>query len=250
MKFIEQVKEEFRTILEEEELLANEIKIAARGLSTEEAIGNPDRDDFPLVEGNEVMIQAEFKDHYGQAFTDHPGNFTGTLQDILDLELTTNYHRALLIAAINAVLRYLGLTDKTVHCKDQEMEECATETVQLIKSKSGVQQVGIIGYQPAIISNLVAELGAERVMVTDINQDKIERDDLAAEVWDGHQYNQQLIVESDFVLCTGSTIINGTFAEIWEELKSYEDKEVRFFGNTISGVAKLMDIPHLCYCGR
>ena len=46
------------------------VKVKARTLSTEEAIGNPEADDFPLQKGKERLMQAQFGRGLGQAFTD------------------------------------------------------------------------------------------------------------------------------------------------------------------------------------
>jgi len=80
--------------------------ISSRPLTPEEAIGRPDRTDYPILKGKEFMIEATFRDAKGQAFTDMPGNFQSTLQDILDLELKDNFERAVFIAGFNAVMRY------------------------------------------------------------------------------------------------------------------------------------------------
>ncbi|GAI33155.1 unnamed protein product, partial [marine sediment metagenome] len=55
----------------------------ARTLTPQEVIGKPERDDFPLLKGKEVMLQADFKGSLGQAFTDMPGNYSGSLREIL-----------------------------------------------------------------------------------------------------------------------------------------------------------------------
>ncbi|MGO0807372.1 nickel insertion protein, partial [Clostridioides difficile] len=41
--------------------------------------------------------------------------------DILSLDLHDNPHdRSLFIASLNAVMKYLGKTDRTIHCKNNE----------------------------------------------------------------------------------------------------------------------------------
>ena len=67
--------------------------ISARPLSPEEAIGKPDRTDYPILKGWEVMVEAAFRDARGQAFTDMPGNFEDTLQGLLDFGLLNNFER-------------------------------------------------------------------------------------------------------------------------------------------------------------
>ena len=64
-------------------------------------------------------MQAEFSGSFGQAFTDMYGDFEGTLQDVLAMELNNNYRRAIFVATLNAVLRHLGMIEGSVHCKDK-----------------------------------------------------------------------------------------------------------------------------------
>ena len=57
--------------------------VRARVLTEEEAIGNPEADDFYLQGGKERLMQAEFFDAGGQAFTNRFGNFESSLEDVL-----------------------------------------------------------------------------------------------------------------------------------------------------------------------
>ena len=91
-------------------------------LSSQEAIGELDRDDFPLLRGKEVLMQAVYRGAAGQAFTSVSGCFKGTLGDVLELPLTGSFRRAVLVSTMNAVLRNFGLIEKTVHCKDDGPE--------------------------------------------------------------------------------------------------------------------------------
>jgi len=68
-------------------LLTQPVRVRARALSTEEAIGNPEANDFPLQKGKEKLMQAEFFDAVGQAFTDRYGDFDGVLENVLQMNL-------------------------------------------------------------------------------------------------------------------------------------------------------------------
>ncbi|MEA1998446.1 MAG: hypothetical protein U9N61_03860, partial [Euryarchaeota archaeon] len=48
----------------------------------------------------ERLMQAEFSVFCGQAFTDMYGDFEGTLQDVLAMELNNNYRRAIFVATL------------------------------------------------------------------------------------------------------------------------------------------------------
>ena len=47
------------------------------------------------------MMQAEFAGRFGQAFTDMYGDFEGTLQDVLAMELNNNYRRATYVSEMS-----------------------------------------------------------------------------------------------------------------------------------------------------
>jgi hypothetical protein len=113
------IREKFERIVAENDLLDETVVIRAKPLTPEEAIGNPEGEDFPILEGVERLMQAEFAGSFGQAFTDMYGDFEGTLQDVLAMELNNNYRRAIFVATLNAVMRHLGMIGGSVHCKDK-----------------------------------------------------------------------------------------------------------------------------------
>jgi len=71
------------------------------------------------------LLEADYKDFKGQAYTDKPSNFSGSINEILNLDINKDTSRAILIATINAVLRSLNNEIKIKHCKDEEPIECA-----------------------------------------------------------------------------------------------------------------------------
>ena len=74
-----QIKEIFSKLIDNKDFWKEKVVIRARIREPEEAIGNPERTDFPLLQGKERIVQADFKGSYGQAFTDMYGNYEGTL---------------------------------------------------------------------------------------------------------------------------------------------------------------------------
>ena len=94
------IKEKFERIVAENDLLDETVVIRAKPLTPEEAIGNPESEDFPILKGVERLMQAEFSGCFGQAFTDMYGDFEGTLQDVLAMELNNNYRRAIFVATL------------------------------------------------------------------------------------------------------------------------------------------------------
>src|SRR3712207_2480466 len=89
--FYEKLLKKFRKVVEENDLLNEEVNINGRTLTPKEAIGTPVRQDYPIIKGKEKLIQAEFKGEKGQAFTDMPGEFSGTISEIINRPIKTNF---------------------------------------------------------------------------------------------------------------------------------------------------------------
>lgn len=210
-------------------------------LSSSQAIGDPGRDDLPIMRGKEVLVQAVFRDCAGQAFSADRGSFQGSLEDVLALPLKSIFERAVLVATMNAVLRCLGLAKGTVHCRDTGPRKCALSTEAWIKEQSA-SRVGMIGLQPAILEALVQALGKERVMVSDLAEAGQMR--CGVKVLDGID-NSQIFEQCPLVLITGSTIVNGTIDELMR-LARQHGSQVVFFGTTISGAANLLGLTRWC----
>lgn len=240
------VKEKLQEIIARNKLGNVKVRVTIGTLSVKQAIGAPKRQDFPLLQGKEVMIEAEFQGSYGQAFTDRPGDFTGSLNDVLSLSLDTSENRAIFIATINAVLSYLGMISRTRHCHDEEPEECAAQIAQHILAEVGKVKVGLIGLQPAILENLVLTFGVDNIRCTDLNPDNIGTEKYSAEIWDGKTDTEKLIKWCDLVLATSSSIVNNTFDAI-REMAILQGKRLILFGVTGAGVSALLGLEILCF---
>ncbi|MCK4390342.1 MAG: hypothetical protein KAV83_08920 [Desulfobacterales bacterium] len=234
-------------LAEENGLLESEVNITAKILTAKEAIGETERKDFPLLQGKEFLIQADFKNALGQAFTDAPSNFKGKLKEILELKLTDNSDRALFIATLNAVMRYLDAANKTIHCKNKEPELCAREIVRTIIDKYGADvNIGIVGFQPAIIDNFSKNLPTQNIKVTDLDKDNINKVKYEVFIWDGREMAEELFKTCDVILATGSTIVNNTLSRLIFLSEKYQ-RPLYLYGTTIAGVSKILDLKRLCF---
>lgn len=72
----------------------------------------------------------------------------------MELPLASNQNRAIYIAAVNAVLRYLGMVEGTLYCSGDGPERCAEEISPRICSEHGLVSVGLVGLNPAIAEAL------------------------------------------------------------------------------------------------
>ncbi|VVB69974.1 Putative heavy-metal chelation [uncultured archaeon] len=217
--------------------------VVTRALSTKEAIGDPGRDDFPLLRGKEILMQASFKGASGQAFSADAGNFQGSLDAVLALPLQSIFERALLVASMNSVLRYLNLVGGTVHCRNVGPKECSLLLEHYLREQK-VMRVGLVGLQPALLEAMVKALGPERVMVSDLAEAGKER--YGVKILDGMD-SEKMFEDCQLVFVTGSTLVNGTIDGLMENAQKHGTRMV-FYGSTIAGAAILLGLERWCPC--
>lgn len=239
----EQIVTKFMQLPGVEDVLSENIRVHAKTLSPEEAIGITERKDYPILTGRDVMIEAEYKGFLGQAFTEAPLDFSGTLKDVLALPFDTDAHaRGLLIAAINAVMGSMGCCDRMVHCKNQGPKLCGVKVAEELKTRYGDPRILMVGFQPSIIAN-ITECFSE-VHVLDLNPDNVGSEKFGRIIGNGGDTNvrESEIAWADLILCTGSTVCNGTLIDYLNT-----GKETLFYGTTLAGVASLLELPRLCF---
>jgi len=237
-----QLREQFWQIAAANQLLHENVTVTGKVLTVEEAIGNPARQDFPLVKGKEKLMQATFKGAAGQAFTDMPGNFSGSLAEIIQRPLQTHFDLAVFVATLNAVLRYLGLIERTVHCKDAEPEECARGLVDFVKQHYGDPRIALVGFQPAFLENLAANFA---IRVLDLDTERIGTTQCGVRIEDGEKAMRAVLDWCELIIATGSTLVNGTIGNFLNT-----GKPVIFYGTTIAGAAYLLGLKRYCACAK
>lgn len=234
------LKEHFRKIVEDGDMTGAQVHVTCRGLSPKEAVGETDRKDLPILNGAEVMIQAEVDGGIGQAFTSTASFYEGTLQDIMEMEIVEDsYNRAIFIATLNALMRKNGECDRTVHCKDKGPNECARKTREWVREHYGRPKITEIGYQPFLLDEFSREF---EVRVLDLNPDNIGQIRYGVKVEDGETACEDALTWADIVFCTSSTLGNGTMVR-------YIDlgKPVYFYGTTGCCAAALFGLDRSCY---
>ncbi|MEA5002524.1 MAG: DUF364 domain-containing protein [Christensenella sp.] len=236
------LKRAFEKVLKDAAVTEGSVQVVCRGLTPEEAIGKTQRQDFPIITGKDVMIEAVYKGYRGQAFTDAPSQYTGGLGEILDLDIENNPRdRGVFIATVNAVMAALGRCTGTVHCRTDGPEQCALEMQAYLKaSYPEARRIALIGYQPALLEMLATSGYALRVL--DLNPANVGQRRYGVMVEDGSVMQDAVTADSDLILCTGSTLCNGTIVD-------YMDLPVPvlFFGITIAGSADLLGVKRVCF---
>ena len=246
---LERTRPDIVRLASEAELLQSDVSVLGKPLTAEEAIGKPGRRDFPIIIGRERVLEARILGVKGQAFTDSPREFLGTVRQVLELPLNTNQNRAIYIATLNAVLRYLQIVDGTVHCRNDEPEQCAKEIAEKLLNAYGKVDVGMIGLNPAIAERLVDTFGTGHVCITDLNEDNIGDQRFGVTIWDGRTRTEDLVKTSDLLVVTGTTLVNGTFDSIWNLIKVHE-KAYIIYGMTAVGIACLAGLERICPYGH
>jgi len=213
------------------------VRVSTRVLSPEEAIGNPEHDDYPLVHGRERMIQAEVAGACGQAYTDMVGRWEGSVRDVCRMEWTNNFRRAILVATLNAVLRYTGEVRDTVHCRDDGPVACGKCLRALVAEERLQPPYLLIGYQPRLAEAL-ATLG--ELQIVDGDERNIGRL-RAGTVVRGPEATDELIRQAGCLFVTGSTIVNGTIGRFLGLTPP-----TIFYGVTIAAAAQVLGLRRFC----
>lgn len=86
---------------------------------------------LPIVSGKERIMEAEFAGARARVFTDSPCEFTGKVAGVLDMTPDPNAGRATFVAVLNALLKRLGIREKTLHCGDEEPKQRGREIAAL-----------------------------------------------------------------------------------------------------------------------
>ncbi len=238
MNLYEELREALREEIQKHNLSGQNISIKCKALSAKEAIGKPEHDDYPIIKGKEVMVEAVFKGAKGQAFADEFENADYFIDDLLTIKLNSNKRRASFISGLNAVFRYLELCDKTIHCKDTEPKLCANNLLEVI---GPLDNVFLVGYQPRFLEVLASQYN---VRVVDLDQNNIGTE-VAGVIIEPPETTSDIIQWSDLIFATGSTIVNGTITNFFNQ-----DKPVLFYGVTISAAATILNLKKFCHCGH
>lgn len=245
MTTIEAFRQKFAAIAEQNDLLSQQVLVRVKPLTVDQAIGKPERDDFPLQKGKERIIEADFLGGPGQAFTESFREFKSDVAGLLALDLSDPFNASAFIAAANAVLRYLGLTDRTVHCRDKEPTQCAPRLVEYLHQyHSQAKKVALVGLQPAMAVALAEDY---QLAILDLDPDNLGRQFAGVTVRDGATDLAEVAEWADLLVSTGSTLSNLSLDAV---RRAAGDKPLVFFGITIAGAASLLGLERFCALGH
>lgn len=162
------------------------------------------------------------------------------------MNLIDNSHdRGIFIATLNAVIKSLGLCSGTVHCRTDGPEKCAQDMLVFLRNNyPQAKRVALIGYQPSLLEML--SQSEYDVRVLDLNPANIGQRRYGVIVEDGTLAKNEIINSyADLILCTGSTICNGTIVDYLNL-----PVDVLFFGITLAGGAGLLGLKRVCFAEK
>lgn len=238
MNLYEQLREALRKEIHKNHLSGQKISVRCKALSAIEAIGKPEHDDYPIIKGREVMVEAVFQDSRGQAFSDEFENADYFVENLLEIELNSNKKRAAFISGLNAVFRYLNLCDRTIHCKDNEPKECANRLPEVIGARNNVF---LVGHQPRFLEIVASHYN---IRVVDLDRDNI-GSNICGVTIEPPERTHEAIEWCDLIFVTGSTVVNGTMEQFLNQAKP-----ALFYGVTVSAAASILKLKTYCHCGH
>lgn len=233
---LEAVREKAIRLWKSKGLMEECVTITAGPLSAEQAIGNPAGGDFPIQKGKEKLMEASFRGSRGQAFTEKYGCYSGPLSEIAALPMNDNFNRAVFVSTLNAVMRSLGMTEGTVHCRDSGPAECSECMAEHIRDRFGSSKVTMVGFQPAMAEALNQHTEMRLLDLDPDNVGRIKRGVLV----EGPESAEDALNWAEALLVTGTTLANNSIDAF------LADKPVVFYGTTIAGAADLMHWERFC----
>jgi len=183
------------------------------------------------------MMEATVRGSRGHAFTNMCGHWRGELREVCRIEPLNNYRRAVLVATLNAVMRFMGQVVDTVHCRDEGPVQCAEGLAGYVASEGLRPPFALIGYQPRLAEALSA-LGELRI--ADMDRSHIGQMRAGAKVLPPERAGQAL-AGAGCAFVTGSTIVNAT-------IHRFLDLGIPtvFYGVTVAGGAELLGLKRYC----
>ncbi len=239
MDLFKLLRDRFQELASDYGLLDEHVDVRVKALTPQEAIGNPEHQDYPLIKGKERMMEATVLGARGQAFTDMYGNFSGSVAEVGAMRLENNYRRAIFLATLNAIARRLKIAENTIHCRDDNPPLCAKKLVSYVRENYGNPRVALVGFQPRMAEALAREFA---LRVTDMDPSNLGTTKFGVQI-QGPESTAGNIAWSDLAVVTGTTLTNSTLNGL------LFDNPTVFYGVTIAAPACFLNLKRFCPYG-
>lgn len=240
-----EAREQLRGLVREHGLGEQVVTVVTRPSATQESTGEGIREEYALTHGDVVLVEATFSGAIGQALSDEPAQFSGTLDQALDIRLDTNGQRALFVATANAILAHLGLVRGTCHCEYPSVRECGWRVASSLWGEYPGADVGLIGFQRGFVEGLVEVFGTDRVHVADLAPENLGRKEHGVPIGDSAQDTKAIIESSDVVLVSGAMVVAGALEGILKTASEVQTPII-LYGATAAAPAYLYNLPRVC----
>ena len=200
----------------------------------------PENDPPSTVARPEYCVTAVLsgpKEGRGEAYTETPVPFEGTLKEALAIPPTEEGISAVTISAINAAMNALGLTPGEFPEEAQFQASYADALCRFAMEKYGKEHLVLVGYDGYIVKRLMDE--GLVFWTLDMNPDHIAQDRFDHVIVNGAKRNRESsFAWGNLFIVTGSSLCNGTIVHYLNS-----GKELLFYGITCAGAATLLDLP-------
>lgn len=185
----------------------------------------------------EYCTFANFKGAKGEAYSETPADFYGTVEEAISLPCGKGID-ARVLAAINAVMTHLGLIGTGEFSEEPAAHRAYAEKIyNEVTEKYGKSNIILVGYDGYIVQRFMEE--PLDFWTMDRNPDNVTKDRFDHVIVNSGKPNRDACIEwGKILIVTGSTLCNGTIIPYLEC-----GKDVKFYGITFAGAAKLLDLP-------
>lgn len=216
-------------------LLKETVSVAAS--AEPESTLRPENDPPSTVARPEYCVTATLCGVKGEAFTENPEDFYGTLEQALQIPPTEKGISAVTIAALNAAVSYLHLAPGTFPEGEAARFAYADALCRYVTEHYGKSNLVLVGYDGYLVKRFMDE-GMD-FWTMDRDPDHITQDRFHHVVVNNAKRNRESsFIWGRFFIVTGSSLCNGT---ILHYLGS--GKELLFYGITCAGAATLLKLP-------
>lgn len=231
----DQLKAKFLAVPEVSSFLRDTVTVCADSEPEQTLV--PQEERLSRVRKPEYRVTAVFRDVKGEAYTETPASFSGTLEEALSLQPGERGLDARMVASVNAVMHYLGFAPGIWPEDAQSRMQHADRLCSHITEHYGKDHIVLIGYDGYLVKRFMEE-GLD-FWTLDRDPEHITKDRFHHVIVNSGRYNREAAFAwGRILIVTGSTLCNGTIVQYLNS-----GKELLFYGVTIGGAAALLDLP-------
>lgn len=230
----QQIISRFYALPEVSELLEMEVNVTFSSEPVKTL--RPEGDPPSTVSRPEYCVTADIDGVKGEAYTETPAAFNGTLKQALDIRPDNEGISAITISALNAAMNRLSLCPGVLPKKDEDHASYADAICRYVKEHYGKSRIVLVGYDGYLVKRFV-DAGLE-FWTLDRDPDNISQDRFDHVVVNSAKRNRESsFAWGDIFIVTGSTLCNGTIVQYLNS-----GKELYFYGITCAGAATLIGL--------